>query len=104
MEAWPSCHSEYPRLASAHGAQSVKVIVEGGRYRGEATTEVQMGVAEYSAALHNGTLPESAYVFTDVQGELRCDELFRTVPRNYATRGRLMQAAPPLSNRLRGLP
>ena len=94
MESWRERGSstcwEYGNLASKHGGLTVKVILEGGRFRGEATEEVEMEMAEYSRAMRNATLPDGAYVFTDVQDELPCDELFRTVPRAYATKGRLI--------------
>ena len=93
MEAWLGKSGDcwnYPSLLDAHGTLSIKVIIDGGRYRGEATEEISMPIHEYPKALRNGTLASDAYVFTDVQDELHCDELFRVVPPSHATRGRLI--------------
>jgi len=94
MDSWrdrgPTTCWNYPRLVGTHGELPIKVILEGGRYRGEATEEVEMGMEDYARAMRNATLPDGAYVFTDVQDELPCDDLFRTVPRSYATKGRLI--------------
>ena len=92
MEAWRDGSScwRYPKLFSAHGALPIKVIVDGGRYRGEPTEEVQMEMHDYPRAMRNGTLPDAAYVFTDVQDELACEDLFHLVPRSHATRARLI--------------
>jgi len=93
MAAWRETNEGcwvYPRLVAAHGTLPIKVITEGGRWRGEATEEVLMPMRAYPEALRNGSLSDTAYVFTDVQDELRCEEQFRAVPRTHAMRGRLI--------------
>ena len=57
MEAWLGKSGDcwnYPSLLDAHGTLSIKVIIDGGRYRGEATEEVSMPIHEYPKALRNG--------------------------------------------------
>ena len=93
MGAWTTTRSTcwtHPGLLDAHGAFATKVIVEGGRVRGEATEEVLVPMRDYPLAMRNGSLPDAAYVFMDVQDELPCDDLFHIVPRSYALKGRLI--------------
>ena len=49
-----------------HGDVALMVVLEGGAYRGEAAPERQMTLSHYRRALAAGELPESAYVFYDV--------------------------------------
>ena len=81
MESWSEagCWS-FPEVLRAHAAVDVKVIEEGGRYRGEATKERTMPLAEYPRALSNQSLPDSAYVFDDVQGDVNALKMAREQP------------------------
>ncbi|KOO30481.1 hypothetical protein Ctob_014833 [Chrysochromulina tobinii] len=60
--------SSFGHILDEHGDVPIDVILEGGRYRGESTTEEPMALADYAAALRNASLPDSAYVFTELGG------------------------------------
>jgi hypothetical protein len=49
-----------------------------------------MRMGDFEPSMRNGSLPDDAYVFSDVQDEIACNALFRVVPRSHATRGRLI--------------
>ena len=58
----------FERLLGESGTLPVSVVVEGGRYRGEATEERAMTVADFPTALQNGSLPDDSYIFYELGG------------------------------------
>ena len=61
--------SEMRRLLKVHGTSlRVAVVTQGGRYRGDSTSERPISYGDFAPALQNRSLPDDSYVFYELGG------------------------------------
>lgn len=100
-DAWQ--RATYGRLLSEHGELMIKVVLEGGAYRGEAAPELEMPIAGYVRSMAEGSLPDSAYIFHDVNATAlatAASELGQTFTRVLERRKATLGALHPSHGRL----